>query len=128
MKIKISLSTGRTAGLQHQELHIRLEQRDQPGRPPGLLQAGPDAQLAEAQPQQREGEREESHGDRGEGVQDPAGPGAGALRLPSPGRVVRDDLPLLLHEGGGQPRLLLLPQLGEEPDTQLQDKQLQSKN
>ena len=117
------MCAGRTTGLQHQELHLRLEQRDQPVRPAGLLQAGPDAQLAEAQPQQREGECEESHGDRGEGVQDPAGPGAGALRLTAPGRAVRDDLPLLLHEGGGQSWLLLLPQLGQEPDTELQDKQ-----
>ena len=121
------MCAGRTTRLQHQELHLGLEQRDQPGGPAGLLQAGPDAQLAAAQSQQREGEREESHGDRRERVQDPAGPGAGALRLPSPGRVVRDDLPLLLHEGGGQPGLLLLSQLGQEPDTELQDKQFQSK-
>ena len=117
------MCVGRLTGLQHQELHLRLEQRDQPGRPVGLLQARPDAQLAEAQPQQWEGEREESHGDRGERVQDPAGAGAGALRFASLGRAVRDDLPLLLHEGGGQSGLLLLPQLGQEPDTQLQDQQ-----
>ena len=58
------LTAGCPTGLQHQELHLRLEQRDQPGRPAGLLQAGSDAQLAEAEPQQWDGEREESHGDR----------------------------------------------------------------
>ena len=119
------MCVGRLTGLQHQELHLRLEQRDQPGRPVGLLQARPDAQLAEAQPQQWEGEREESHGDRGERVQDPAGAGAGALRFASLGRALRDDLPLLLHEGGGQSGLLLHPQLGQTPDPKCSHQQLQ---
>ena len=43
---------------------------------------------------------------------------------PAPGRAVGDDLPVVLHEGGGQSRLLQHAQLGQEPDPQLQNQQL----
>ena len=41
------------------------------------------------------------------------------------GRVERHDLLVLLHEGGGQPRVLRDARLGQKPDTQTEDKQLQ---
>ena len=58
-------------------------------------------------------------------LQHPRGAGARVPGLPAPRRALRDDLPLLLHEGGGQPRLLRHPRLGQESDPQPEDQQLQ---
>ena len=106
LSLKIFVVPGCAARLQHQELHIGLEQRHPPVRAAGLLpvqlrnlylhesistyyiyiyiynylQARADAELAAPQPRQRAGQRAAGDGDRGEGVQDTHGARAGPLR------------------------------------------------
>ena len=110
---------GCAARLQHQELHIGLEQRHPPVRAAGLLpvqlrnlylhesisiatiitisiyiynylQARADAELAAPQPRQRAGQRAAGDGDRGEGVQDTHGARARPLRQVSEPKILKN--------------------------------------
>ncbi|GBN14673.1 hypothetical protein AVEN_27304-1 [Araneus ventricosus] len=121
------VAAGCPPGPPHRQLHLRLEQRHRPQRPAGSMQARPVPALEVAEHQEQRGELPDRHARRPGRVRSADDPDARGPREPQPGRVVRHDVPVVLHEGR-EPRIQGDAQLGAEAAAAVQHPELHRKS